>query len=99
MREFVRVRFVKSKPVEEVLPLWRVVTTHTDRHIGADMLMLGSGSNSDQKELALGHREGYGHDALECYGPALLSAWAAVLGQNATLGANPENAPRPANRR
>jgi integrase len=86
-RDFVRVRFVNGVPIEEVLPLWQVVTTHTARHTGADMLMLGSGGNEDLKEKALGHAAVYGHDALERYGPALLQAWANVLGATA------ENAP------
>lgn len=81
-RTFVRVRFVQGAPVEEVLPLWKVVTTHTARHTGADMVMLGSGGNSDLKEKALGHAKVYGHDALERYGPALLEAWQKVLGAN-----------------
>ena len=80
VRTFVRVRFVQGVPVEEVYPLWRVVTTHTARHTGADMIMLGSGGNSDLKEKALGHAAVYGHDSLERYGPALLEAWRAVLG-------------------
>jgi integrase len=79
-RDFVRVRFVQGVPVEEVLPLWKVVTTHTARHTGADMIMLGSGGNSSLKEKALGHAAVYGHDALERYGPALLEAWQNVLG-------------------
>jgi integrase len=79
-RTFVRVRFVQGVPVEEVLPLWKVVTTHTARHTGADMVMLGSRGNSDLKEKALGHAKVYGHDALERYGPALLDAWQNVLG-------------------
>lgn len=79
-RDFVRVRFVRGEPVEQVLPLWQVVTTHTARHTGADMIMLGSGGNSDLKEKALGHAKVYGHDALERYGPALLAAWEKALG-------------------
>ena len=80
LRPFVWVRFVQGAPVEEVLPLWRVVTTHTARHTGADMVMLGSGGNENLKEKALGHAAVYGHDALERYGPALLEAWQKVLG-------------------
>jgi integrase len=79
-RDFVRVRFVQGTPIEEVHPLWKVVTTHTARHTGADMVMLGSNGNSDLKEKALGHAKVYGHDALERYGPALLEAWQKVLG-------------------
>jgi integrase len=79
-RDFVRVRFAQGVPTEEVLPLWKVVTTHTARHTGADMIMLGSNGNSDLKEKALGHAKVYGHDALERYGPALLAAWVNVLG-------------------
>ena len=79
-RPFVRVRFHQGAASEEVLPLWQVITTHTARHTGADMVMLGSGGDSNLKEKALGHAAVYGHDALERYGPALLAAWAQVLG-------------------
>jgi integrase len=87
-RDFVRVRYVQGEATEEVVPLWQVVTTHTARHTGADMLMLGSGGDSNLKEKALGHASVYGHDALERYGPALLAAWKVVLGAKA------ENAPK-----
>lgn len=79
-RPFVQVTYVANKPVEQVLPLWQVVTTHTARHTGADLIMLGSGGDSDLKEKALGHAAVYGHDNLERYGPLLLSAWVQVLG-------------------
>lgn len=79
-RDFVRVRYVRGAASEEVVPLWQVITTHTARHTGADMVMLGSGGDSNLKEKALGHAGVYGHDALERYGPALLKAWEAVLG-------------------
>nr|GFC06474.1 hypothetical protein [Tanacetum cinerariifolium] len=79
-RDFVRVRYVQGAATEEVVPLWQVITTHTARHTGADMVMLGSGGNSDLKEKALGHAKVYGHDALERYAPLLLHAWEAVLG-------------------
>lgn len=94
-RPFVRVRYVQGTPHETVLPLWLVVTTHTARHTGADMVMLGSGGDSDLKEMALGHAAVYGHDSLERYGPALLRAWAAVLEINEknAPGANPKIAP------
>lgn len=78
-RAFVRVRYLKSEAVEQVVPLWQVVTTHTARHTGADMVMLGSLGDSNLKEKALGHAGVYGHDALERYGPALLRAWSSVL--------------------
>lgn len=78
-RSFVRVQYVQGEPVEELLPLHKVITTHTARHTGADMVMLGSGGDSNLKEKALGHAGVYGHDALERYGPALLRAWEAVL--------------------
>jgi integrase len=78
-RDFVRVRYVQGEPQEEVVPLWQVVTTHTARHTGADMIMLGSGGDSNLKEKALGHASVYGHDALERYGPLLLVAWEHVL--------------------
>lgn len=80
LRDFVRVRYAQGEAVEEVLPLWQVVTTHPARHTGADMIMLGSGGDSNLKEKALGHAGVYGHDALERYGPALLNAWRTVLG-------------------
>ena len=88
-----RVRYVQSKATEEVVPLWQVVTMHTARHTGADMVMLGSGGDSNLKEKALGHAGVYGHDALERYGPALLTAWKVVL------GATEINAPKPAPRK
>jgi len=50
--------------MEEVLLLWKVVTTHTARHMGADAVMRGFGGNSDQKEKALGNPKVYGHDVL-----------------------------------
>jgi integrase len=87
-RDFVRVRYVQGEATEEVVPLWQVVTTHTARHTGADMIMLGSGGDTNLKEKALGHAGVYGHDALERYGPALLKAWKTVLGAKA------ENAPK-----
>ncbi len=87
-RDFVRVRYVQGEATEEVVPLWQVVTTHTARHTGADMIMLGSGGDTNLKEKALGHAGVYGHDALERYGPALLAAWKTVLGAKA------ENAPK-----
>lgn len=87
-RDFVRVRYVQGDATEEVVPLWQVVTTHTARHTGADMIMLGSGGDSNLKEKALGHASVYGHDALERYGPALLAAWESVL------GASVKNAPK-----
>lgn len=52
---------------------WKVVTAHTARHTGADML-LGSGGNENLQEKVLGHAAVYGHDDLERYGPALLEA-------------------------
>jgi len=88
-RDFVRVRYVQGDATEEVVPLWQVVTTHTARHTGADMIMLGSGGDTNLKEKALGHAGVYGHDALERYGPALLKAWKTVL------GATELNAPKP----
>ncbi|MGI4867839.1 MAG: hypothetical protein ACRYFZ_28235 [Janthinobacterium lividum] len=98
-RDFVRVRYVQGEATEEVVPLWQVVTTHTARHTGADMLMLGSGGDTNLKEKALGHAGVYGHDALERYGPAMLKAWQTVLGAtelNAPkkLPRKPRNAPR-----
>lgn len=56
-RDFVRVRYVRGEATEEVVPLWQVVTTHTARHTGADMVMLGSGGDSNLKEKALGARQ------------------------------------------
>ena len=89
-RPFVRVRYVQGAATEQVVPLWQVVTTHTARHTGADLVMLGSGGDENLKEKALGHAGVYGHDALERYGPLLLKAWETVL------GAKPANAPKPA---
>jgi hypothetical protein len=89
-RSFVRVQYVRGEPTETVLPLYKVITTHTARHTGADLVMLGSGGDSNLKEKALGHAGVYGHDALERYGPALLQAWEKVLG---AVGATEKNAP------
>ena len=97
-RAFVRVQYVREEPVETVLPLYKVITTHTARHTGADLVMLGSGGDSNLKEKALGHAGFYGHDALEHYGPALLHAWKVVLStgknDNTTAGIVPHPAPR-----
>jgi integrase len=96
-RPFVRVRYVRNEPVETVLPLYKVVSTHTARHTGADMVMLGSGGDSNLKEKALGHASVYGHDALERYGPTVLQAWEAVLStakkDNKKADAEPQPAP------
>jgi hypothetical protein len=89
-RPFVRVQHVRGEPTEEVLPLYKVITTHTARHTGADLVMLGSGGDSNPKEKALDHAGVYGHDALERYGPALLRAWEQVPG---AVGAPERNAP------
>lgn len=99
LQPFVRVRYVQGAATEEVVPLWQVITTHTARHTGADMVMLGSGGDSNLKEKALGHAGVYGHDALERYGPLLLDAWKTVLGakgENAPKSTqpNPQNAPK-----
>ncbi|GAA4362263.1 hypothetical protein GCM10023185_30050 [Hymenobacter saemangeumensis] len=91
-RTFLRVRFKKGEPVEEPRPLWQVITTHTPRHTGAELVLLGSGGDQNLKEVALGHLAGasvYGYDRVERYGPLLLDAWAQV-------GAMAENAPSPA---
>jgi hypothetical protein len=88
-RTFVRVRFKKGVPVEEPLPLWSVISTHTPRHTGADMVLWGSFGDQNLKEVALGHLAGgsvYGYDTITRYGPLLLQAWARV-------GAMAENAP------
>ncbi|WP_167855508.1 phage integrase SAM-like domain-containing protein [Hymenobacter fodinae] len=80
-RAHVRVRFKMGKPEEEVLQLWQVITTHTPRHTGADMVLWGSDGDSNLKELALGHTAGasvYGYDTLERYAPLLLRAWQKV---------------------
>ncbi|MBH8558955.1 phage integrase SAM-like domain-containing protein [Hymenobacter negativus] len=99
-RSFVRVQYVRGEAAETVLPLYKVITTHTARHTGADMVMLGSGGDSNLKEKALGHAGVYGHDALERYGPALLRAWEKVLGapeKNAPTLAGTVHQPAPSN--
>ena len=63
------------------MPLWQAVTTHTARHTGAALLILGSEGDQTLKEIALGHVSAsvYGYDTLERYGPQLLQAWAVAL--------------------
>ena len=94
-RSFVRVQYVQGEPQEQVLPLYQVITTHTARHTGADLLMLGSGGDSNLKEKALGHAGVYGHDALERYGPALLKAWEVVLSEPKMDNTNSGMLPQP----
>jgi hypothetical protein len=43
-RPFVCVRYLRGEATEEVVPLWQAVNTHTARHTGADMVMLGAGA-------------------------------------------------------
>lgn len=60
-------------------PLYQFLKTHS----GADVVLGGSEGDQNLKKLALGHAEGasvYGYDVIERYGPALLKAWAKVLG-------------------
>jgi integrase len=80
-RTFVRVRFRAGKPHEEPLPLHQVVSTHTPRHTGADLVLWGSQGDQNLKEASLGHTSGssvYGYDTLERYGPLFLKAWEQV---------------------
>jgi hypothetical protein len=80
-RTFVRVRFRAGKPHEESLPLHQVVSTHTPRHTGADLVLWGNGGDKNLTEAALGHLGGasvYGYDTLERYGPLFLNAWVQV---------------------
>lgn len=80
-RTFVRVRFRAGKPHEEPMPLHQVVSTHTPRHTGADLVLWGSGGDQNLKEAALGHLGGasvYGYDTMERYGPLFLNAWVQV---------------------
>jgi hypothetical protein len=80
-RTFVRVRFRAGKPIEEPLLLHQVISTHTPRHTGADMVLRGSGGDHNLKESALSHLGGasvYGYDTLERYGPLFLHAWVQV---------------------
>jgi integrase len=92
-RTFVRVRFRANKPHEEAYPLYQVVSTHTPRHTGADLVLWGSQGDQNLKEAALGHASGssvYGYDTLERYGPLFLKAWEEV---GAPDFLHPENAP------
>jgi integrase len=91
-RTFVRVRFRAGKPTEDPQPLHRVVSTHTPRHTGADLVLWGSQGDQNLKEAALGHTNGasvYGYDTLERYGPLFLQAWEKV---GAPDSLHPENA-------
>lgn len=80
-RRFVSVAFSGKTRTEQVRPLWQVLTTHTARHTGAALVMLGSKGDQTLKEIALGHVSAsvYGYDTLESYGPQLLRAWAVAL--------------------
>jgi len=80
-REFVEVAFAGKARTEDVRPLYEVLTTHTARHTGAALLLLGSEGDQTLKEIALGHVSAsvYGYDTLERYGPLLLQAWEQVL--------------------
>ncbi len=82
-REFVQVAFSGKTRAETVVPIWQVLTTHTARHTGAALLVLGSEGDQTLKEIALGHVSAsvYGYDTLERYGPRLLEAWQVALGQ------------------
>jgi integrase len=93
-RPFVRVRYVRGEAIEEVVPLWQVVTTHTARHTGADMIMLGSGGDTNLKEKVLGHAGVYGHDTLERYGPLFLAAWESLLSNPKTDNKKPTTSQR-----
>lgn len=80
-RTFVRVRFWAGKPREEPLPLHQVISTHTLRHTGADLVLWGIHSDQNLKRAALGHTSGasvYGYDTLERYGPLFLKAYEQV---------------------
>jgi len=80
-REFVDVGFSGKLRTEEVLPVYKALSTHAARHTGADMLILGGEGDQTLKEIALGHVSDsvYGYDTLERYGPQLLQAWERVL--------------------
>lgn len=81
-RDFVEVAFSGKTRTEQVMPLWQVLSTHTARHTGAALLVLGSEGDQTLKEIALGHVSAsvYGYDTLERYGPRLLEAWEVALG-------------------
>ena len=80
-REFVDVGFSGKVRTEEVLPVYKALSTHAARHTGADMLILGGEGDQTLKEIALGHVSDsvYGYDTLERYGPQLLQAWERIL--------------------
>lgn len=80
-RQWVKHSFSGKVHHEELLPVWRAMTTHTARHTGAAMVLLGSEGDQTLKEIALGHvtKSAYGYDTLERYGPLLLQAWAEAL--------------------
>ena len=73
-REFVEVAFAGKARTEDVRPLYEVLTTHTARHTGAALLVLGSEGDQTLKEIAQGHVSAsvYGYDTLERYGSLLL---------------------------
>jgi nucleotide-binding universal stress UspA family protein len=79
--EFVEVAFSGKSRDETVQPLWQVIT-HTARHTGAALLVLGSEGDQTLKEIGLGHVSAsvYGYDTLERYGLQLLRVWEVALG-------------------
>lgn len=80
-RPFVEVSFSGKTRHEEVRPVCEAIGTHTARHTGAALLVWASEGDQTLKECALGHvsQSAYGYDALERYGPKLLSAWEVVF--------------------
>jgi nucleotide-binding universal stress UspA family protein len=70
-REFVDVGFSGKVRNEEMMPVYKALSTYAARHTGADMLILGGEGDQTLKEIVLGHVSDsvYGYDTLERYGP------------------------------
>lgn len=74
-----RIKFYRGKSREVVGFLYQFSKTHS----GANVVLGGSEGDQNLKELGFGHAEGasvYCYNVIERYGPALLKAWAKVLG-------------------
>lgn len=86
-REVIKVRWVGGQLLETPGRFCDALSTPAARHIGADLLLVGSGGDRNLVEIGLGHVNFvYGYDSIYRYGPQLLAAWAHVLPGLTTVG-------------